>query len=505
MSFLYQSLPGAPENKVPRYLLTVTAFLTGAVVMVIEVSGARLIMPYFGVGLFVWSALISVTLLSLAGGYWVGGGLADRYPGLPFLALLVFLAGIGLLLVPLIRSPILVGTARLGPRWGALASALLLFAVPLGLLGMVTPLLLRLHTRGLTGVGRSAGILYAISTVGSVLGTLGTGFLLIPNVALPTIFVFTSSLLVLLATVTFLTTGRVWLALILFPCGLLALTPSLRPAGPSDARIVHRSQGYYGEVRVVDLEDRRYLLVDGTIQSGMEKVGGGSLFRVHWAMAELLEATFPPGRGGRGLMIGLAGGVLSGMLSRDGPKFDVVEIDPRMEVLATRYFGFRPGPGRVVIADGRVFLRETQELYDVILFDAFLAETLPFHLLTQESFVLIARHLSRDGIFFLNTTGFKEGGAAAVSRSIHRTLRQVFPTVRVFSTRPEGNFGNLLYLASRQPVSARSQYAAELSFQDDGGVSITDDWNPLEAWWGPHSTVTRKALWETLEGRLVVE
>lgn len=502
---MYQPFPVVPESKAPASLLILTAFLTGAAVMVIEVCGTRLIMPYFGVGLFVWSALIAVTLLSLAAGYWIGGGLVDRYPGLPLLALVVFLAGIGVLLVPLIRSPILVGTAGLGPRWGALASALLLFAIPLGLLGMVTPTILRLYTRGLAGVGRSAGLLYALSTVGSVLGTLGTGFLLIPNLAIPTIFVVTAFLLVLLAGITFAKTGWGRFALALLPCTLLALAPSLPLADSRDARILHRSQGHYGEVRVVDLDDRRYLLVDGTIQSGMEKIGGGSLFRVHWAMAEFLESTFPPGRGRRGLIIGLAGGVLPGMLSRGGLKFDVVEIDPRMEVLATRYFGFRPGPGRVVVADGRVFLRETQELYDAILFDAFLAETLPFHLLTWESFVLIARHLNQDGVFFLNITGFKEGEAAQVSRSIHRTLKQVFPTVRVFSTRPEGNFGNLLYLAGRQPMSTRSQYAVELFFPEEEGPPITDDWNPLEAWWGPHSTLTRNALWETLERGLLIE
>lgn len=505
MSLRSQPLPAAAEGRAPAGLLALTAFLTGASVMVIEVSGARMIMPYFGVGLFVWSALISVTLLSLAVGYWVGGGLADRYPGLPLLALVLFSSGLGLLVIPLVRSPILLGTARFGPQWGALASALLLFALPLGLLGMVTPLVLKLHARGLAGVGRSAGLLYALSTVGSVSGTLATGFLLIPNLAIPTILVLTSSLLVLLAAITFLMAGRRRFALVLLPCGVLALVPSLSLTGARDARILHTSQGYYGEVRIVDLEDRRYLLVDGTIQSGMDKIGRASLFRAHWAMAEFLEAAFPPDRGGRGLLVGLAGGVLPGMLGRIGLELDVVEIDPRMEVLATRYFGFRPGRGRAVIEDGRVFLGESQELYDTIVLDAFLAETLPFHLLTQEAFGLIARRLKRDGIFVLNVIGFKEGKAARVSRSIHRTLREVFPTVRVFSTRPEGNFGNLLYLASHRPVSARSRYAVELHFPDGGGLAITDDWNPLEAWWGPHSMVTRRALWETLEGRLLVE
>ncbi|MFQ5847029.1 MAG: fused MFS/spermidine synthase [Candidatus Methylomirabilales bacterium] len=473
--------------------------------MTIELAGARAIMPYFGVGLFVWSALISVTLLSLAAGYWIGGAVADRFPGLPRLALVVFSAGLWLLLIPLIRVPILEGMAHLGPRGGALVSALLLFAVPLVLLGMVTPLTLRLYTRSLAEVGRSGGFLYALSTVGSVLGTLGTGFLLIPNVEIPTIFALASSALVLLAIVAFLRTGMRRFAFLLLPWSLLVLVLFLPLTASRDGRILYSSQGYYGEVRIVDLEDRRYLLVDGTIQSGMEKVSRRSVFQVHRAMAELLTGTFPPGTGARGLFIGLAGGVLPGMLSRAGLRLDVVEIDPRMPALAARYFEYRPGPGRVIIADGRVFLRDTRERYDAVILDAFLAETVPFHLLTRESFGLIARRLTRDGVFMLNLTGFKEGEGSRVSRSIYRTLRQVFSTVQVFSTRPEGNFGNLLYLARRQAVSARSQYAVQLSFRDDGGLPITDDWNPLEAWWGLLGVVTRKAVWEALEGELLLE
>jgi spermidine synthase len=472
--------------------------------MTIEVAGARAIMPYFGVGLFVWSALISVTLLSLAAGYWMGGAVADRSPGLPGVALVVFSAGLWLLLIPLIRVPVLEGMARLGPRWGALVSGVLLFAVPLILLGMVTPLTLRLYTRSLAKVGRSGGLLFALSTLGSALGTLGTGFLLIPNVEIPTIFVLASSSLVLLATITFVKTGKGRMAFLLLPYSVLALAPSLPLTRSRDARILYHSQGYYGEVRIVDLEDRRYLLVDGTIQSGIEKVGRRSVFRVHRAMAELLAGAFPPGREGRGLVIGLAGGVLPGMLSRAGLRLDVVEIDPRMLALAIRYFDYRPGSGRIVVADGRVFLRGTQEKYDAIVLDAFLADTVPFHLLTRESFVLVARRLRQEGVFLLNITGFKEGKGARVSRSIYRTLQSVFPIVRVFSTREEGNFGNHLYLASRRAVSARSQYAVELSFPDNGELPITDDWNPLEAWWDLHSVVTRKAVWETLEGRLLL-
>lgn len=505
MSLTSQPSPSVSGNNAPGFLLCLTACLSGAAVMIIEVAGTRVIMPYFGVGLFVWSALISVTLLSLAAGYWIGGAVADRFPGLTGLALVVFSAGLWLLVVPLIRVPVLEGTAHLGPRWGALISGVLLFAVPLILLGMVTPLTLRLYTRSLADVGRSGGLLFALSTLGSVLGTLGTGFLLIPSLGIPTIFALTACILVCLATITFLKTrvGRV--ALFLLPCSLLVLAPSLPLTRSRDARILYHSQGHYGEVRIVDLEDRRYLLVDGTIQSGIEKGGRRSVFRVHWAMAELLAGVFPSERGGRGLIIGLAGGVLPGMLSRVGLSLDVVEIDARMLPLATRYFDYRPGSGRIVIADGRVFLRGTHERYDVIILDAFLADTVPFHLLTRDGFVLVARRLNQDGVFLLNITGFKEGNGARVSRSIYRTLRTVFPTVRVFSTRTEGNFGNHLYLASRRAVSARSQYAVELSFPDNGELLITDDWNPLEAWWDLHSVVTRKAVWETLEGRLLLE
>lgn len=166
------------------FYLLLTAFIGGAVVMIIEILGTRIIGPFFGVSLFVWTSLITVTLLALAAGYFAGGALADKKPHPVFLYSLILLAGLSLLLIPLLKNWVLKNVTAWGVRWGSLVGAFILFFLPLFFLGMIAPYLVKLYTREADKIGRTAGRLYAVSTVGSVMGTLVTGFYLIPHFSL---------------------------------------------------------------------------------------------------------------------------------------------------------------------------------------------------------------------------------------------------------------------------------------------------------------------------------
>jgi len=160
------------------YLLF-TAVLSGALVMVIQVLGSRVVGPFFGVSLFVWTSLITVTLLALAIGYAVGGLLADRFQRPEYLFGIILFAGLLVLLIPILKGPILKACLPLGLRTGAFASTLILFGPVLLLLGCVSPYLVKLATNGLKNLGRTVGGLYALSTIGSTVGTVLTGFVLI--------------------------------------------------------------------------------------------------------------------------------------------------------------------------------------------------------------------------------------------------------------------------------------------------------------------------------------
>ena len=165
-----------------NFLLFAVVFISGASVLGIEILGTRLLGPFYGVSIFLWSALITVTLVALAIGYWVGGRWADRSPSRMRLALLFALAGAWVFLIPWMRRPLLTLVEPLGLRSAVLTAAFILFALPLSLLGMVTPLAIRLKAASMSEVGRTAGDIFAISTIASVLSALAVGFWLIPVV-----------------------------------------------------------------------------------------------------------------------------------------------------------------------------------------------------------------------------------------------------------------------------------------------------------------------------------
>ena len=178
-----------------RYLYLVV-LVAGAAVLAIEILGTRILGPFYGVSLFLWSALITVTLVALSAGYAVGGRWADRGATLPRLYVLLAAAGLWTLLIPWLRDPILIVTEPFGLRFAVLAAAFILFAVPLTLLGMVSPYAIQVRASSLHRVGTTAGDLYAVSTVGSVVAALLTGFVLIPNVGVVRLTLLTGGLLI---------------------------------------------------------------------------------------------------------------------------------------------------------------------------------------------------------------------------------------------------------------------------------------------------------------------
>ena len=155
-----------------RWRLRAAIFIAGACVMILQVLGTRIIGPHYGVGLYVWTSLIAVTLVALALGYWLGGKLADKRPSLLWFGGVLLLAAVTVGLIPLLRGFIIEYGWTLGLRSGALLSAGVLFFPPLFLLGMVSPYAVRLEASGVEAAGRSAGRLYAISTTGSVIGAV---------------------------------------------------------------------------------------------------------------------------------------------------------------------------------------------------------------------------------------------------------------------------------------------------------------------------------------------
>jgi predicted membrane-bound spermidine synthase len=471
--------------------LLATVFVTGAAVITIEILGTRIIGPVFGVSLFIWSALLAVTLSSLAIGYYGGGVLADRRPIAQVLHIVVAASGVFLGLVPALSHGVLGACESLGPRAGPLVSAFVLFSPSLIVLGMVGPIVVRLATTDIRATGRGVGAVYAVSTAGSLAGTLLTAFVIIP--AFETNQILFGTAIVLVAT------GAIQLARLGKFAPLLGLlVPALSQAAapkhalPPGITIVDRSQSYYGLVQVIEDKKRgvRFLRSDHSV-IGAQWMGDGA---PAFSFIHVLEAIQYAKPGAKNLLeIGLGTGALPTLLKNTGIKVDVIEIDPAVVDFATKYFGFSTS-GDIFAEDARTFIQRTERRYDLIVHDTFTGGTTPEHLLSLEVAERIRAILNPDGVLALNFVGYQDGPKSEASRAVARTLRKVFPVVRVFRDSPPDKnadeASNLIFFASNGPLSfaippqatekvLRAFEEWEVLQQVPDGDIITDSRNPL--------------------------
>jgi len=493
--------------------------IAGAAVLAIEILGTRLLGPFYGVSLFLWSALITVTLAALAAGYALGGRWADRGPRLSRLGVLLAVAGGWILLVPWIRHPLLGALETLGLRAAVLAAALLLFAPPLVCLGMVSPYAVRLKVARLDAVGRTAGDLYALSTLASVLSALGTGFYLIPLVGVTR----------LLLLVGFLLLGGAALALVadrrartgmgaVVALGVLGgfSWRSAVEGAASESGLRALLDTPYAEIRVLEQNDIRYLLLDGGVHTAME---ANTWLPAQRYVPALGLAKLFFARPGRLLLVGLGGGAVVKDYAADAWRIDAVEIDPGVIAMARKHFDLRTAQCNVICQDGRRFLRESDASYDLIVLDAFGSSSIPFHLVTQEMFALVAARLAPEGILAVNveTRRWDDPLLAAIAA----TMATGFPEITALPTaEPPNTLGNVILLGARRPLELpdeavphpkdylddpalhwqvlQKNHAWENRYRPEtAGVPIlTDERNPIELWAESVNRVARRSLHE---------
>lgn len=483
----------------------------GAAVLAIELLGTRIIAPFYGSGLYLWSALISVTLAALSVGYAVGGWLADREATLSRLSAIIGAAGLWVTIIPWIQVPVLVAAEALGLQAAVLITATVLFFPPLSLLGMVSPYAIKLKASSLDVVGRTAGNLYAVSTVASVFAAIGTGFFLIPNVGVFRLTLMIGLLLIATALIgLFCRSNKKQLAIA--PFALLiagALGYQIAPAQTADPAlgIIAVEQSAYAEIRVVDIDDVRYMVIDGGTHTIVDPV----TFESYFPYVNVLDIannlfTHP----GDMLLVGLGGGSVVKNFAANDWKVDAVEIDPVVTQLAYEYFGLRRNEARVYDMDGRQYLISHDKNYDLIIMDAFGSSSIPFHLVTVEAFGLIRSRLSPNGIFAMNIEAV--GWDDIVVTALAATVQQQFEHVLVLPiAEPPDQLGNLVILASdrelklnRDLPEVQGRFSANYDrnhawdnrFEVDGeGVQVlTDDLNPIDIMTERINLVARRQL-----------
>ena len=462
--------------------------------MVIEILGSRVLAPSFGTTLHVWSALITVTLAALAIGYAVGGRIADRRPGLPSLVLVMACAAGALLLSDLMTRPVLRAAYGAGMVGGTFVAATLLFLPTLFLLGMVSPMAVR-AAADQQQLGKSVGNLYALSTLGSVAGSLSVSLLLIPNMTVHAAIISTVVALSV-PPVIYLFLYSVRRNLVLFLAGLALASIATSIAGEAaDREVLYKNQSYPVTARVPSSYG------DGVQQGSM--IGDVSYARYAYGLERLSTARGVPKKM---LIWGLGAGVFARAMAEAGVEVTVIEIDPMSEKVAREHFGLPPSV-RVIVGDARtetVILQQKRETYDVIVLDAFSGDTPPFHLLTQEAFQTL-RELAPGGLIVANIVGGTSGPASKVVSSVVATMESVFGQTRVFSPnwhlsgRPSSFVSTMFLVAGELPATPEpfnmklsdevrrgnyiaAVFASEMTLPRDNAVILTDDYAPLEAW-----------------------
>jgi len=505
----------AAEAAMPEYaaaqlrtlMLRAAVVIGGAAVMVVEILGSRVLAPVFGTTLHVWSALITVTLAALATGYAWGGRIADKRPGLGTLMTVMAIAAGALLVADLITKPILGAAYAAGMVSGTFVAALVLFFPTLLLLGMVSPMAVR-AAADQSHLGRSVGNLYAISTIGSVVGSLAVSLLIIPNLSVHVAIIGTAVALAIVPLWYLLMKKRMQQAALLAVGLVLASVGTAMAGQEADREVLYKNKAFrvtarvpsaYGDLVVSDEGSARYLFLNGVQQGSL--IGDVSFARYAYGLERLATAKGVP----KTMLIwGLGAGVYARAMAEAGTQVTVIEIDPMSEKVARQYFGL-PASVKVIIGDARTETARMTEKFDVIVLDAFSGDSPPFHLLTREAFADLKERLAPGGLVVANIIGGLTGNAAKLVSSVAMTLETAFGKTQAFapnwylSGKPTNMVSTMFLVCGELPEQAApftmktseeirklnyidSVFASRVDLRRDGAMVLTDAYAPLEAW-----------------------
>lgn len=489
------------KNFRDKFLLEIVVFTSGALVMIYEIIGSRIVAPFIGTSTYVWTSLIGVILGSLSLGYYLGGKMADNKPKPGILATILFFAGALIAATILLHNVVLAAVSGLpfGLAVKSIAAALILFAPASVLFGFVTPYAIRLKMSSVENAGKTVGRLYALSTVGSILGTFAAGFVLLPTVGSVRTLYLIAGILFALAFIVAplaLTSAKLFF-LILFPSSVFF--NEIYGYMMFNAFELHDFDTHYNRLQVYNTTDKktgkpiRVLSTDPLSTQSAMFLNSPELALNYPKYYHLLRYYKPDFR--ETLIIGGAAYSFPQDYLRTYPdkRIDVVEIDPQMTEIAQKYFGLQDNPNlRIFHEDGRIFLNKNTKKYDVILVDAFNSMySIPFHMTTREAVEKMSDSLTDDGVLILNLISAVEGTGAMFLQAEYKTFAEKFPFLHLFRVEPEKPLNvtqNLILVAAKTAKKAEiadGQISAFLNNKYENPIEtnlpiLTDDFAPVE-------------------------
>jgi len=497
-----------------RRYLYFAVFVSGMTSLALEMAASRLLGNYFSSSNLVWASVIGLILIYLAVGYYVGGRWADRSPHFATLFKILAWAGFSGGILPLVARPVLrladaaFNQLQLGALLGSFVSVLVLFIVPMILMGTASPFAIRLAVRDRESAGEVAGRIYAVSTLGSFLGTFLPVLVLVPLVGIFRTFVIIGGMLLVVALIGLgrASGGRAVLKLAWMPLILLALaiigTRGFDKATPG---LIYETESGYNYIQVV--EENGYHLLRLNEGQGVHSIYHPDVLNYQGPWEQVLVAPFfnpapyPLAAVERMAIIGLAAGTTARQAAIVYPQItiDGYEIDPKIVDAGREYFGMTMPNLNVHVVDGRVGLKQSDNLYQVISVDAYRPPYIPPSMVTREFFTIVREHLTDDGVMVINVGRGPDD--RRLVNALASTILTVFPSVHVMDL--PGTYNSLVFATAQptQPENLMENFAAlstagsgahpllletmsvtltNLQPAPEPGVVFTDDKAPIE-------------------------
>jgi spermidine synthase len=463
------------ETKLKKIYLLSLAFVSGLTIMAVEISASRLIAPYFGTSTFIWVNIIGVIMVALALGYYFGGKLADKVPDLKLLLKLILAACIFLLITPFVTSYaafvvtkllLMMNSASAVIFVGSLVLVSILLFIPIFILGMVSPFIIKLLSTLDANIGQDAGLVFSISTVGSILGTFLPVLVFIPLIGTRRTIIIFACLLIFVVLIGLFNRKWSWLSLLVLLLVFIKL-----PAYKEAQGAIFEGESVYQYFQVADEGNMRYLKINEGmgVYSVINNDPNNVLTDSYFDYYNLLPYLDGNSKKQDILVIGLAGGTISTQMhhyfSKEYDlKIDGVEIDDKLIEVAKNYFNLDNDSLTVHNLDGRIFLNFSNKKYNAIVVDAYANQMyIPFHLASREFFKSVMEHLNDKGLVAMNVNATTSD--SALLKAITNTMSKEFAHVYTLALQ---NW-NYLVMASDQPIN----------FEDLSKLKVIDQLKPL--------------------------
>ena len=473
-----------------RKIFLCLIFISGGVVLSLELITSRILTPFFGVSLYIWTAILSITLTFLAFGYQFGGWLTKKVEDKYHESLLLFfpiLSALFIVLSCLIYPIILPKLSGSGLIIGSFLGSAILLAFPLILLSSLNPILIALFRQSSNSKDAGAGFILFTSTFGSVVGVLVTALLIVPNLTNYSAMLVNGSFLGLFIVFVHFRTKQnrtdlinkrllicsviitsFCLLLLLFKNSYLEnITSNVNKFG-TRFKILSEYPSHSGNLKVVGVipkgkkEVSYYQLLENGLAQNLISNKGKPLSAYAHNLVNFAQFSTNPKSA---LVLGLGAGEVPRMLSNKGMEVTVVDINPNTLRAAKEYFHYKPNKTKIIFEDARTFVKNCVSNYDLTILDLFQADGMPEHVMTKEFFKDTKTCLTNNGILILNV--FVEPENEDTKMSLLATVHDVFgethyfPTVINSSNDYKYNFINAYILAPKKKLPKLIKFSLE--------------------------------------------